>query len=361
MKLKSSVPSSKSKMENARKIHTKRFVIFLKEILKTKSYDNLSIFFIKARDYQRNHISSGYFFNKLKGTNILFNSLDLFFNRFKYQQILQIFNKYKIGKLKTKQIKLLIFTLKNQFNLFDSRNKRFFFHKLNEKHQIKLKKTLTENEELQLIIDQKKKDIQKINEDTLRFESMLKNSISKAERCGVCSVHLYENYISNSINSIREEINNINAYRSNSLSNYILEKEFNLPNSKNIYQKTDSSYEKDFNIPMSNKIMQSQASDLLYEKDFNIPKSNEILEQSNKRLELNIENQESIPSMSDLDNESCSINKEYSMEEMAAFEYTQYLKNSYKVLSNKRDEMENTYQMRIQRIKVEVQVIKFLI
>jgi hypothetical protein len=82
---------------------------------------------------------------------------------------------------------------------------------------------------------------------------------------------------------------------------------------------------------------------------------------SNKRVELNIENQESIPSMSDLDNESCSINKEYSMEEMAAFEYSQYLKNSYKELSNKRDEMENTYQMRIQRIKVEVQVIRFLI
>jgi hypothetical protein len=358
LKLKSSEPVTKLKKEKSSQILSKRFVFFLKEVLKNKTYNNLSTFFIKAKDFQRNLISNGHFFNKLKGANILFNSLDLLFNRLKYQQILQIFNKHKINKLKIKRIKLSILTLKNQFNLFDSRNKSFFFKKINEKYQMKKKKKLTENEELELLINQKKKEIQEINEETLRIESMLKNSISKAERCGVCSAHLYENYISNSINSIREEINNINGYRSNSLSNYILEKEFNLPISKNIYQKADSLSEKDFNIPVSNNIMQSQASDSFYEKDFNIPKSNEILRQSNKRLDLNIENQESIPSMSCIDNESCSINKEYSMEEMAAFEYSQYLKNSYKELFNKKDVMENTYQMKIQRIKLEVQVTK---
>ena len=149
----------------------------------------------------------------------------------------------------------------------------------------------------------------------------------------------------------------------------MLDKDFNIPFSKGIYQKTqtdkDSMLDKDFNVPFSKDIYKTHITDKesLFEKDFNIPVSKDILRKSEKEISFkninpnsNLVSREDMFSIKSVENDFTTVNEEYSMDELMGIEYSIYLQNTYKELGTKMFEMENLYSIKIQKLKNDIEV-----
>ena len=361
--------SSKQKLNQT--ILLNQFSTCIKDKLKSNIKEIFSYlcFNINCHIYHKRNIVANNI-NKVYAIDVMIRNLQMNLNKSLLKNLIQM-KIYNLSvKTKNKIKSNFLLTVIKYFNLMIRRSKRKYFDELIQINLKMIQQILRQNEEGKNKIEFIKKEIKLVDEECINYENIVKLSILRAEKCGKCIEFLSENYITNTINSIKEDFINVNAYRSNSLLNTLQDKDFNIPSSRNIYQKTDkdSFGDKDFNIPVSKDIYQrTYKSESLLEKDFNIPTSKDILRKSDSNLSLknyykltrddyksNKINRDEDSNI--IENEFETINKEYSMDEATGMEYLKYLENTFNELSNKKDQMEFSLLFKLQNLKAEIQV-----
>ena len=361
--------SSKQKLNQT--ILLNQFSTCIKDKLKSNIKEIFSYlcFNINCHIYHKRNIVANNI-NKVYAIDVMIRNLQMNLNKSLLKSLIQMKIYYLSVKTKNKIKSNFLLTVIKYFNLMIRRSKRKYFDELIQINLKMILQILRQNEEGKNKIEFIKKEIKLVDEECINYENIVKLSILRAEKCGKCIEFLSENYITNTINSIKEDFINVNAYRSNSLLNTLQDKDFNIPSSRNIYQKTDkdSLGDKDFNIPVSKDIYQrTYKSESLLEKDFNIPTSKDILRKSDSNLSLknyykltrddyksNKINRDEDSNI--IENEFETINKEYSMDEATGMEYLKYLENTFNELSNKKDQMEFSLLFKLQNLKAEIQV-----